>query len=137
MINADVLIRARHVILIAHICVAACLLWEIQPNVKACVKEGDLADICKTYRSLAIPGLAGTLCISVAELFAFESGLTMFTKVSSIFSVVAHVIGSVILYHSVAGCHFDWFQTTFMTTSVLPAAVDVLCSVPGVFCRFD
>ena len=87
------IIPARFLSLMAHMVINIMLFWGREQNVLSCASIARADYSAKDAQLLA--ALSCSLLCTAAELLGFLSGLSMFTALPALFSIAAHVSGTI------------------------------------------
>lgn len=136
MIGLDLLIPTRYQVILAHICVAASLIWEVsEASMKACFAKPEDSAVQKMYNSV-IRNLWSNIYCCIIELISFAVlGVDSKSKTTSVISIMMHGIACMFLDTATRRCQLGYNWLVFFCCYV-PCLIDILKSLRRVLARF-
>ncbi|CAL8073288.1 unnamed protein product [Orchesella dallaii] len=131
------LISARYLLLMGHLILVITSLMAREENVKACLPTDYTPSQYSSKDTELIVALSLSIAFLIIELTTFGSGLTMFSSFTTVYSIIAHALGTILLAYFLTeswDCGLYWW--IFSLTVCLPLLFDVVTILLDV-CAYD
>ncbi|XP_046441917.1 transmembrane protein 107-like [Daphnia pulex] len=89
----SVVIPTRFLTLLAHFFILVCLLWDKEENLRLCLLKYD-TEYAGYFHNEYVISLALSLTSVAFEFFGFLCGISMFSELHSLLSIVCHTVAA-------------------------------------------
>ncbi|GAB6019270.1 hypothetical protein CHUAL_000870 [Chamberlinius hualienensis] len=128
--SAGGIVPCRFLILMAHLITTITLLWTRDDNVKACLPLQYTEAQYRAKDTQLTIGLSLAIVLLFYELCSFFSGISMFSPLTSLLSIISHAGACVSLFYFVSDewdCDLYWW--IFALSCVLPTLTESIALV--------